>query len=246
MVFSNKIRAFILGLTSAYGVAGPKSDLKRYYQHFSRFSAAFSWLSEIAMITLGSELKRNEPLSARLGDMLSLVYMGASVIYHYEQQKDKQALVVAEWVCQDIIFRLQTAMDEFLLNFPFRCLARVMRWVVFPLGRRFHPPKDNLTRKVAGIFMEPSKTRDQLTDLLYKGKLPSKNPISLLQQALVASIKTERLLKRLFKAEKKDLVSGMTFELKVSSAVKNSILTSEEGKSINSGQCLMYDGNSSG
>ncbi len=232
MFYSNKIRAFILGLTSSYGTIAPKSDLKRYYQHFSRFSAAFSWLSDVSMITLGAELKRNEQLSARLGDMLSLLYMGSAVIYHYEQQQDKQALPLAQWVCQDIVYRLQTAIHEFLLNFPFRWLARAMRWIVLPLGRRVNPPSDQLGKRVAALLMEPGRTRAQLSDMVYTGKTPTKNPLNLLEEALIASLKVERLLKRLSKAEKEQVVSGMTFEMKVNSAVKNSILTSEEANQL--------------
>ncbi len=232
MLLSNKVRAFTLAFSSAYGASAPKGELKRYYQHFSRFSAAFSWLSDIAMMSLGAELKRNEALSARLGDMLSGLYMGSCVLYCYEQQGNKNALPVVQWVCQDILFRLQNAAHEFLMNFPFRFLARVMRCVVFPLGRHFNPPSDKLGKKVAALFLEPSETRDQLAQGIYFGKTASKNPMHLLQQALAASIKVERLLKRLFKAEKAGIISGMTFDLKVSSAVKNCILTSEEADQL--------------
>lgn len=232
MIASNKVRSFILALTSSRFALVPKGELKRYYQHFSRFSAVFAWLTDISMITLGSELKRNECLSARLGDMLSYLYMGAAVMRHYEEQKNPEALPLVKWVCQDLLYRLQKTAHEFLLNFPFRWLAKMLRMVVFPLGQRFNPPSDSLGKKVAALLMEAGKTREQLTDLVYTGQAPRVNPLINVQRAFIATLKVDRLLKRLVKAEKDKLINGMTFELKVNSAIKNTILTSEEADQL--------------
>ena len=46
-----------------------------YYRQLTRFSASFACIADIALMRLGGSLKRKERLSARLGDILSLMYL---------------------------------------------------------------------------------------------------------------------------------------------------------------------------
>ena len=59
---------------------------QRYYQHINRFSASFAFATDVAMLTLGGYLKKKENLSARLGDVLSALYLASMVLKHYENQ----------------------------------------------------------------------------------------------------------------------------------------------------------------
>ena len=52
-----------------------RRETRRYYQQLTRFSAALAFLADVSMVTLGGALKRKEKLSARLGDVLSLLYL---------------------------------------------------------------------------------------------------------------------------------------------------------------------------
>ncbi len=78
---SNLVRSFWLGLTGARFAAAPfKDQTKGYYQQLSRLSANLAFLSDMAMGTLGGELKRKERVSARLGDVLSQLYLASSAL----------------------------------------------------------------------------------------------------------------------------------------------------------------------
>ena len=79
-------------------VAGPTT---RYYQHINRFSASFAFATDVAMLTLGGYLKKKENLSARLGDVLSAMYLASMVLKHYENQGRPEAdLPLVEWACR--------------------------------------------------------------------------------------------------------------------------------------------------
>ena len=51
-----------------------------------RFSASFAFAADVAMLTLGGYLKKKENLSARLGDVLSCMYLASMVLKHHENQ----------------------------------------------------------------------------------------------------------------------------------------------------------------
>ena len=84
---SNITRSLILAITkSKYSKSPVNTITKRYYQHINRYSAAFAVASDFAMLSLGGELKKKELLSARLGDVLSSLYLASTVLKHYENQ----------------------------------------------------------------------------------------------------------------------------------------------------------------
>ncbi|MGL5556845.1 MAG: acyl-CoA dehydrogenase, partial [Aeromonas veronii] len=63
---SNLVRSFWLVITGARFASAPyKDQTKGYYQQLSRLSANLAFLSDMAMGTLGGELKRKERVSAR-------------------------------------------------------------------------------------------------------------------------------------------------------------------------------------
>jgi acyl-CoA dehydrogenase len=69
---SNALRAFGMGITGSHFVRVPDdvpAETRRYYQQLTRFSAAFAFVSDISMGSMGGALKRKEKLSARLGDI---------------------------------------------------------------------------------------------------------------------------------------------------------------------------------
>jgi len=232
MIGSNKVRSYLLALSSSWLAAAPAGDLKRYYQHFSRFSSAFSFVADMAMITIGGKLKRKERLSARLGDMLSMLYIGSSVMKYYEQQDIKEALPMARWACDHLLYELQNSFHEFFQNMPNRWMARMLRGIVFPLGRRFSPPDDRLSKKVAELLLEPTRVRGSLSKGMYRNEGKHHNPLSYIEEAFVHAIEVEPLLKRLRQAEKSKKVQGMVFADRVASAMRASCLTDSEGERL--------------
>jgi acyl-CoA dehydrogenase len=114
-----------VGLTGARFAAAPfKDQTKGYYQQLSRLSANLAFLSDMAMGTLGGELKRKERVSARLGDVLSQLYLASSALKRYQDEGRQQAdLPLLHWALQDALFKAQEAIDELLRNFPNRWIG---------------------------------------------------------------------------------------------------------------------------
>ncbi len=133
---SNAVRSFIMSMTNARFASVPvKGPTARYYQHIVRFSASFAFVVDVAMLTLGGYLKKKENLSARLGDVLSCMYLASMVLKHYENQGRHDAdLPVVEWACRSLLYRAQEQLHLFLRNFPNPMLGGVMRLLTLPRG----------------------------------------------------------------------------------------------------------------
>src|SRR5690606_15700328 len=182
---SNAARSFVMGLTLARFADAPEvGATKRYYQHIARYSASFALAADFAMMTLGGELKRQETLSARLGDMLSYLYLGSMVLKHYEDEgQPVEDLPLVEWACRTLLYRTQEQLHGLLRNFPNRFAAALLRIAVFPRGRTYSAPSDALCQRIAELMINPTDARRRLADCAYVTPEPT-NPLGLMQEAL--------------------------------------------------------------
>ncbi|MGH8696335.1 MAG: acyl-CoA dehydrogenase, partial [Burkholderiales bacterium] len=145
--------------------------MKHYYRRLGRYSAALAFAAEIAIATLGGALKRKESLSARLGDVLSELYLLSAVLKrHADEGAPAADRPVVEWCCETGFCRIEAALDGFVRNFPVRPLAWLLRAVTLPWGVRRKGPPDRTTHRCAALLMERGATRDRLTPGVYPGR----------------------------------------------------------------------------
>ena len=195
---SNAVRSFVMALTHARFTGAPvQGPTARYYQHIVRFSASFAFAVDVAMLTLGGYLKKKENLSARLGDVLSCMYLASMVLKHHENQgRREEDLPMVEWACRNLLYDAQEHLHGFLRNFPNRWLAGLMRLLIFPRGRIYSAPDDRLGRKVAALVTAPTEARERLCEYTYR-RLEAGNALGLLQEALLLAVALEPLEKRI-------------------------------------------------
>jgi acyl-CoA dehydrogenase len=195
---SNAVRSFVMALTLARFTRAPvQGGTARYYQHIVRFSASFAFAVDVAMLSLGGYLKKKEGLSARLGDVLSCMYLASMVLKHHENQgRPEEDLPIVEWACRNLLYHAQEQLHGLLRNFPNRVLAFIMRALIFPRGLVYSAPADRLARKVAELVTSPSQSRERFGQFIYRTLEPS-NPLGLLQEALLLAVQLEPLEKRI-------------------------------------------------
>lgn len=228
-VLGNAARALWLGLTGARFVRVPGApELKRTYQQLTRLSAGFAFSADVTMLFLGGSLKRREKLSGRLGDILSQMYLVSAVLKRYEDDGRQRAdLPLAQWAAQDALLRIEDAFHGVFANFPNRLAAWKMRFMIFPWGRVFRAPSDQLGHRIAQIMMEPSQVRDRLTNNTFIWKSED-DPIGILELALEAAPAGEAVEAKLRAAAKAGVVEGFTDEVRLAAAVGKGILSKEE------------------
>jgi len=102
------------------------------------------------------------------------------------------------WAIWDSMFKAQTALEGVLDNFPNPMFGALMRRVVFPLGRPYVMPTDELGHAVAKLLIEPSATRDRLTAGMFIGD--PDEPVGLLERALAVTMAAEPVERKLTEA----------------------------------------------
>lgn len=161
-VMSNFVRSLFYGLGGSAFVSAPASDsTAKYYKQMTRFSSNLALMSDVAMGVLGGSLKRKERVSARLGDMLSYLYLGSAVLKRFEDDgRPKEDLPFVHWAMQDSMFKLQQSQLLMLENFG--GVGRFLKAMMYPFGNIAKMPSDKLDHKVARLLMSPNAARERL------------------------------------------------------------------------------------
>jgi acyl-CoA dehydrogenase len=235
---SNAVRSLVMAVTYARFESAPGTGaIRRYYQHIERFSASFAFATDVAMLSLGGYLKKKESLSARLGDVLSYLYLASMVLkHHHDAGSPREDQPIVEWACRDLLYRAQEQLHGFLRNFPNRLLAALMRALIFPRGRTYSAPPDQLGAQVAALAMTPSDARERLCRHAFRSAAAD-NPLAQLHEALQIAQQVEPVERRLrVEGVKTGRVTALDFPGQVAQGLQAGILTEAEA-----GTLLDYD-----
>ena len=152
------------------------------------------------MLTLGGALKRKEKLSARLGDMLSYMYIASAVLKRYEDQgRQSEDLPLVEWACRQALYHLQEQMHGFLRNFPNRFGGGRAALPDLPARPHvFGAQRRTVAIEIAELLSTPSAARARLTRNTYTGDKHS--PVGMFAEALELAIQLEPMEKKIHTA----------------------------------------------
>ncbi|MEZ8655146.1 acyl-CoA dehydrogenase FadE [Vibrio splendidus] len=238
---SNLVRSLWFGLTDGRGSDAPtpsnKTDkqTQRYYQQLNRYSANLALLSDISMAVLGGSLKRRERLSARLGDILSQLYLGSATLKRFESEgSHAEDLPLVHWGMQDSLRQTEVAIDEFLANFPNPVIGRLLRVVLMPFGRIRRAPNDKLDSQVAHILQTPSETRSRIGRGQYL-EATEYNPVGKIEKALEVILQAEPLFDKVCK-ETHQKRAFLRLDLVAQLGLEKGILTQEEADLLTSAE----------
>lgn len=188
-------RAFASAWTDGlFGEAPTSGPARRYYRRMGRYAAAFALASDMALLTMGGSLKRREMLSARFGDILSELYMMSAALKRWEDEgRQVEDLPLLDYVMQDGFLTIERRLKEILDNFPNRPAAWLLKVFVLPFGVIRTGPRDATVRACARLILEPSATRDRLTQGVYIGD----EAVGRLEQAFDLVVRTQPIHDRL-------------------------------------------------
>lgn len=171
--FMNLFRtvSFAFGM-GRFFVKCPHPKLSYYYRQLSRLSAALALVTDVTLLSLGGALKRRERLSARLGDVLSYLYLASSVLrYYHDHSASREDGYYTQWALDYCLYHIQYAFGKFFANFPQRLFGKLLRFLVFPLGHSYQLPSDEADAQLVTCMTQNSSFRDRLTRDCYWGKL---------------------------------------------------------------------------
>ncbi|MAD04734.1 acyl-CoA dehydrogenase [Pseudoalteromonas shioyasakiensis] len=203
---SNAGMAFVHGLTRSYFAKAPVSGATAvYYKQLSRMSRGLAFCTDVAMLVLGGELKRKEMISARLGDVLSHLYLASCVLKRYEDEGRQQAdLSFVQYAVEHSLFCIGQAFDGFFKNFSNPVINFLLKRIVFPVGNHYHRPSDELAQTMCEHMSKPGVFRDRLTHLCY---VDENAGTGVMENAFLAMIDTHDDFKQLRKWQKEGTIA---------------------------------------
>jgi acyl-CoA dehydrogenase len=230
---SNKARALWMGLTRARFVAVVgDSSTARYYRQLTRFSSAFALAADVAMFVLGGSLKRRERLSARLGDILSQLYLASCALKRFENDgRPAEDLPLLHWSVQDALARMEVAFYGLFQNLPGRLPRAFLRFLVFPWGRELKAPSDALGHDVCGLVLASGSVRERLTSGIFIGPAGS-GPVAVLEAALSAAEEAEPIEQKIRAARKAGNLAGSTSRHDVEIAAALGVISKAEAQLV--------------
>ncbi|MGD8111130.1 acyl-CoA dehydrogenase [Vibrio sp. TRT 17S01] len=238
----NTFGAFGAALTGSMLVKADMSGpTKQYYREMTRISRALAVSADVAMLTLGGELKRKEMISARLGDALAYLYMASAALKKYEDEgRQQQDLDYVHYAVQHCFYHAAKSLQEAYSNYPQKAVGRILKLLVFPLGNHYQRPSDDLTVKLAESLMTPGAHRDRLTHLCYIGQ-DTNDSVGLMEQAFLAMYSVKSLERKLMKAAKDGKVDRKgPLKDRLNQALEAEVLTEQEVEKILAADKLRY------
>lgn len=238
-ILSNLVRTLALSLTAGH-LTQPKAHahIRRYYQHVSRLSAALALTTDMAMGILGGDLKRREKLSARLGDVLSYLYLTTAALKRFHDEGEHASdLPFVDWSCRYALSQAEASLVGFYKNFPVRSIAWVLRFMAFPFGRRVAVPTDKMGHVLARTLLAPNDARTRLCasacDLTAPDSLYTD-----VQETLIACIAVEPIEKRMNQAVKAGTLPDDHYRPMYDLARDAGVITSEEYDQLKAAETL--------
>jgi len=227
--FQNAVRSFFQGLGTWRLEPGPGDKFtKQFYSKITRYSASFGFAADVAMLTLGGSLKKRESTSARLGDVLSHLYMASAVLKRYLDQGEQSAdQPIVAWAMHHHFYEIEQALKLLSYNFPSKAVGFFLRRIIFPLGSHELPPGDRLGHKAASLLLSPNETRERLCDGIDK-QVSEHHLVAKMNQLLAKVIENEPLERRVLKAVKNAEIDAIDHQQQLEQALERDIINKSE------------------
>ncbi len=233
---SNALRAIAYGLTGGsfiFTSTIKHKRIKKYQRQLTRMSAALALFADASLLILGGNLKRRERISARLGDVMSQLYVASTVLKYYnDHQQPVSDVDYVCWSLQHCLSRIQLAFDELAENFSLSWVGHLLHFFIFPFGRAYYAPKDKLNHKIVTDMITPSALRDRLTKYCYVSNKETELSYRL-DAALSQVASIEPILKKLQHVVKEHAIPHWyDFNERVQAAKQAGFITSEEAQQL--------------
>lgn len=218
-------RGWTGGLTApAPGVGG----IDPHFKTLARYASAFALLSDLSLLSLGGSLKFREMLSARLGDILSELYLLSAVLKRWiDEGSHLEDLPLVDYAMAAGEARIANAFAGVLRNHPARWVAWSLRAVAFPFGFERDGPADELAKVCAEILLKPSLQRDRLTPGIYPGV--EGDAMAVLERAFLVAQEAAPLRRKMREAKIDD----------IEVAVMRGVLSAEEKDRLLNAKALL-------
>jgi acyl-CoA dehydrogenase len=180
--------------------------------------------ADVGLLVMGGKLKMRELLSARLGDVLSQLFIASSILkYHTSLPNDVNNDLHADYALRIAFVKAQRALLGFYENFPVRWLAWLLKHLAFPLRMPVQHAPDQMVRDLGNAIMETTEVRAALSECCYQSS-DEHDALGRLEITFQLLLEIEAPLQALRKARRKGEIGGDSFAEQLAAAVAKGIV----------------------
>lgn len=199
----NALSSFANAVTGSRFSSSPVSGpTQKYYRDMNRISSSLAIMTDLSMLIMGGDLKRKEMISARMGDVLSQLYLASATLKFYEDNgRQQDDLPSVHYVMTERLQLAAKALEDAIRNFPSKIAGVLLRVLIFPLGNHFNAPSDKAAVELVKAMLKPSAARDRITFLCgeFDGDTSG---VAEVEDAFLAKYAARDIYKKLKKAQR--------------------------------------------
>ncbi|AGH95610.1 acyl-CoA dehydrogenase [Pseudobdellovibrio exovorus] len=173
-VVSNACRSILLSLSRGYLACAPSGTHPKVRIHYRRLtwaSATFAILADIAMGSLGGQLKMKEKITGRFADIFSNMYMSVCVLRRFKEDGQREEdLPYVQYFLKYSMAEIQKGFDGLFDNLKIPGLRWFFKGVLGAWSRINSigsQATDGWSHLISNSMMYSKEQRDRLTDGIY-------------------------------------------------------------------------------
>ena len=258
-VVRNACRSILLSLTRGYlasAPAGTHPKVKIHYRRLSWASATFAILADVAMGSLGGQLKMKEKITGRFADIFSNMYMSICVLrrFHEEGQKEED-LPYVQFFLKQSMADIQKGFDGLFDNLKIPGLRWLFKEVLGAWSRINSigsQATDGWSHLISNSMMYSVEQRDRMTTGIYwvtestHGQKTVQDRAKIdqtarLEHAFGVVIKAEAAEKKIRAAIKAGSIAKRKGKLAWDEALGKKIISDEDYRLLSEADQVRYD-----
>jgi acyl-CoA dehydrogenase len=258
-VVRNACRSILLSLTRGYLACAPSGThpkVRIHYRRLSWASATFAILADIAMGSLGGQLKMKEKITGRFADIFSNMYMSICVLrrFHEEGQREED-LPYVQYFMKQSMADIQKGFDGLFDNLKIPGLRWLFKEVLGAWSRINSigsQATDGWSHLISNSMMYAIDQRDRMTSGIYwvaesthghktvveRSKI---DQTARLENAFIVVTKAEAAEKKIRAAIKAGSIAKRKGKLAWDEALSKKIISDEDFRLLSEADQVRYD-----
>jgi acyl-CoA dehydrogenase len=245
-IVSNLCRSICLSLTRGYVASAPDChpQMKIYFRRLKWASASFAILADVAMGTLGGELKAKQKITGRFADIMAHMFMATAVLRRFEAEgRPEQDLPVVHLTMKHFMAEIQNAFDGIFDNLKVPGLRWFVKgWIgawsrINSIGSQ---ASDGWSHHISDRVMFNDECRERLTEGIF---LPQKEGEQLhrLEKARAFAIQSDAAERKIRRAIREKVLPKKKIHELFEEARSKAIISDDELKMLREADQIRYD-----
>lgn len=258
-IVSNMCRSILLSLSRGYLAGAPSgthSKVKIHYRRLTWASATFAILADVAMGSLGGQLKMKEKITGRFADIFSHMYMSTCVLRRFKEEGQlEEDLPYVQFFLKDSMAHIQNGFDGLFDNLKIPGLRWFFKGFMGAWSRINSigsQATDGWSHLISDSMLKAGSQRDRMTNGIYwvaesshgMDKVKSRADIdqtARLENAFIIVTKAEAAEKKIRSAIKSGSIPKKKGKPAWDDALAKKIISDEEYRLLSEADKVRFD-----